>query len=204
MAETDCVNLITIFIEAIIAAGAIITVFLAFRAYRLSRESLRIQENSKRSWLVPPSLPGSIEKIPGKILTVNKVKIHLKNFGTNPASNINAKLLIYGSDSNNKIIQIEDPTVCNNPIAHNSVFNIEYDISQHSQAIAFVPKYVVVLVDYLDIILNEEFSNNIFYWNVSSINSDNISTLLEIRSENKENFFNTIKDHNPELYKLLL
>lgn len=203
MLSTECTNLIRLILEGIIAAGAFTTAIFAYKAYRHSRKSLLVLEKSKRSWLIPPSLPGSIEKTTVKIRKVYKVKIHLKNYGTNPANNINAKLFIYGSYSDNKIIQIEDLTVCNNPIAHNSLFNIQFDITQYFQQAEFVPKYVVV-VDYMDIILNEDFSNNLFYWNVSSLNIDNIFNLLEIRPENKEKFLNTVKAHNTILYNLLL
>lgn len=203
MLSTECTNLIRLILESIIAAGAFTTAIFAYKAYRHSRKSSRIQEKAKRSWIIPRSLPGIIEKTVEKGKIVHKVKINLKNYGTNPANNIKAKLFIYGS-INNIMGQIENPTVCNNPIAHNSLFNIRYDITPNFKQAEFVPKYVVVIVDYMDIILNEDFSNNIFYWDVLSINNDNIFSLLEIRPENKEKFFNTIKDHNFELYKLIL
>ncbi len=203
MLLTECTNLIRLILEGIIAAGAFTTAIFAYKAYNHSKKSMRIQERSKRSWIVPRSLPGIIEKTEKEGKKVYKVKVYLKNYGVNPANNVKAKLFIYGS-INGVMRQIIDPSVCNNPLAHNSLDNIRYDITLNNINDEYDPKFVVIVVDYLDIILNEEFKNNIFYWNTISVDEKNIYSLFEIRSEKKEKLFSILKVHNTELYKLLL
>jgi len=152
----------------IVAGAAALSALFAFLALKQARKIHSEQKRQNRCYLAPHANPGKLI-IAHELGEVSHLKIVLVNYGNNPASEIQIKVLTYNQadieDRNPSVLPvISKHLYINNPVARD--IDAKFAITGNGGEFDFglmASNYVVCRVKYKDIDLGETFKDT-FYW----------------------------------------